>query len=198
MSLNHKHSCSYCRANITHNDLIFIKNSNPNDEIVEEVVVDDGNDESREKMENLKIYLNKSMKKKNSKILIFSEYEASFKEIKDYIISKTNFRFSELKGATTTINNIVRRYKLKASDPECIDILLLNANYFGSGLNLENTSDIFLYHKMSESMTNQIIGRAQRPGRKKCLKVWKLHYDNELNYSEEQNYNEQDDAPNID
>ena len=185
LSISHRPTCPYCRANITHNDLIVIKNGDNNEDIGEDkVIVDEEvgeNDESREKIGSLKIYLNKSMKKKNSKILIFSEYDASFKEIKGYISQSTDYRFSELKGTTTTINNIVRRYKLKASDPECIDILLLNANYFGSGLNLENTSDIFLYHKMNESMTNQIIGRAQRPGRKKCLKVGKLCYDNEMN-----------------
>ena len=186
LSISHRPKCPYCRADITHNDLIVIKNCHHNGEIsedkvkeVEEIEEVEETDESREKIDNFKIYLNKSMKKKNSKILVFSEYEASFKEIKDYISQSTNYRFSELKGTTTSINKIVKRYKLKNSDPESIDILLLNANYFGSGLNLENTSDIFLYHKMNESMTNQIIGRAQRPGRSKCLKVLKLCYENE-------------------
>ena len=34
---------------------------------------------------------------------------------------------------------------------DSIDVLLLNAQYFGSGLNLENTTDIFLYHNSGDT-----------------------------------------------
>ena len=51
----------------------------------------------------------------------------------------------------------------------------MNARYCGSGINLENTSDIFIYHSMSTELTQQVIGRAQRPGRDSCLNVWMLH-----------------------
>ena len=62
-----------------------------------------------------------------------------------------------------------------------IQILLLTTQYSASGINLENTSDIVLYHSMSEDKTKQIIGRGQRPGRTNQLHVWKLHYENEVN-----------------
>ena len=80
-----------------------------------------------------------------------------------------------MKGSTGRINNIIEQYK---SDE--LDILLLNSRYFGSGLNLENTTDIFMFHKMNESIENQVIGRAQRPGRTQVLNVYRLLYQNEL------------------
>ena len=79
---------------------------------------------------------------------------------------------------TNTINKKVSEYK-KTGDG-AIDCLLLNAEYCASGLNLENTTDIVITHKMSSEKTTQIIGRGQRPGRTSVLNVWKLCYENEL------------------
>ena len=45
------------------------------------------------------------------------------------------------------INNKILKYK-----EDEIDILLLNSKYFGSGLNLENTTYMFLIYKMTETM----------------------------------------------
>ena len=64
--------------------------------------------------------------------------------------------------------------------PDKIDVLLLNANYCANGINLENSTDIVLYHSMNKDRTTQVIGRGQRPGRISQLNVWKLCYDNEL------------------
>ena len=82
-------------------------------------------------------------------------------------------------GTTATINKIVNNYKLPNSHSESIKILLLNAEYCASGINLENTSDIVIYHSMTPAKTKQIIGRGQRPGRTSQLNVWKLCYENE-------------------
>ena len=57
---------------------------------------------------------------------------------------------------------------------------MLNSNFFGSGLNLEKTTDIIIYHKVDQNLKNQIVGRAQRLGRENSLKVWNLMHDNEL------------------
>ena len=64
---------------------------------------------------------------------------------------------------------------------ENVNVLLLNSRYFGSGLNLENTSDIIIIHKMAADIEMQIIGRAQRYGRTNELRIWKLYYKNEIN-----------------
>ena len=78
-------------------------------------------------------------------------------------------------GTSAHINNTVNKYH--NGEIQC---LLLNARYFGSGLNLENTTDIIIYHKMGDDLKKQVEGRAQRPGRTCQLKIWELRYDNEL------------------
>jgi SNF2 family DNA or RNA helicase len=178
MSLNHKPNCPLCRKLIGKKDMIVIKEEF--EEQLEDLEEDE--DSKRTKLENLKLYLDNIMsknkkskvKKSRKKILIFSEYEQSFNEIETYLKEST-YTYDKLKGSTIAINNKVIKYK----DDE-IDILLLNSKYFGSGLNLENTTDMFLLHKMTETMEKQVIGRAQRPGRKEPLKVYRLCYENEV------------------
>ena len=174
MSLSHKPQCPVCRADMTMDDIIAIDDE---DEMSCDKDETEEKDEDREKNDNFKIYFEKIMGQGNKKLLIFSEYERSFNKIKEYL-SNANSKFSELKGATTRIDNIVKRFK--SEDEDRLDVLLLNAKYFGSGLNLENTTDIILYHKMGDPMTKQVIGRAQRPGRTCPLNIWRLCYDNEI------------------
>jgi hypothetical protein len=57
-----------------------------------------------------------------------------------------------------------------------------NSFMYGCGMNLENTTDIVLIHKIiSVSKYKQIIGRAQRPGRTSRLNIYELVHENELN-----------------
>ncbi len=177
MSLNHKPSCPLCRKLVSAKDLIVIKEQN--EETLQECEEDD--DSKRSKIENLIKYMDKIMKKNKSlikktrrKILIFSEFNNSFNDVENYL-KGTDYSYDNLKGTTSSIANKVKKFK-----NDEIDILLLNSNYFGSGLNLENTTDMFIFHKMTESMEKQVIGRAQRPGRKDPLRVYKLCYDNEV------------------
>jgi hypothetical protein len=60
-----------------------------------------------------------------------------------------------------------------------MNVLLLNSNLFGCGLNLECTTDIVFLHKTEEELEKQIIGRAQRHGRKNKLNLWYLMHENE-------------------
>lgn len=176
LSISHKPNCPVCRASLSMSNILAIGDdsdcgggSKENDK--------EETDDDREKLDNFKLYFDKVMEGGNKKVLVFSEYEASFNNIKEYLSTKS-YNFSELKGATTRIDNIVRKFK--SDEEDRFDVLLLNAKYFGSGLNLQNTTDIFLYHKMGESMTKQVIGRAQRPGRTSPLNIWRLCYENEV------------------
>lgn len=173
MAINHKSSCPLCRNNISKEDIIVLDNDNKKEDLMD-IELDEEPDSERTKIENLKKYLEEIYSLGNRKILIFSEYDNSFKEITNYLEEK-NYKYSNLKGSTSRINNIVEKYK-----GDDLDILLLNSRYFGSGLNLENTTDLFMYHKMNESIENQVIGRAQRPGRKDPLNIYRLLYHNEL------------------
>lgn len=110
----------------------------------------------------------------DGKFLIFSEYYNSFNEIVNYL-TQSEIPFSTLKGSTGHISNIINQYKSGE-----IKILLLNARHFGSGLNLQMTTDIIIYHKMSSELENQVIGRGQRVGRETRLNVLHLCYNNEM------------------
>jgi SNF2 family DNA or RNA helicase len=131
-------------------------------------------DKDRTKSENLEFYIEKVMNSEGPKsILIFAEYDKPLLEITDFLNAK-GYRYSHLKGSSTRIVNIVEKYKKNE-----IDILLLNSKYFGSGLNLENTTHLFMYHKMIDHLDKQVIGRAQRPGRTQPLELFRLCYSNE-------------------
>ena len=111
---------------------------------------------------------------KKSKILIFSENDISFDIIVKSIDNK-KWKWNRIKGNTNVINSIVEKYK----NTDELNILFINAKCFGSGLNLENTTDIIMYHKLDKDLENQVIGRGQRIGRTCPLNVLTLSYPNE-------------------
>ena len=47
------------------------------------------------------------------------------------------------------------------------EYLCLNYINNGAGINLQEATDIILYHEMNEDLSTQIIGRANRIGREK-------------------------------
>ena len=117
-----------------------------------------------DKFNNLERVLNN--RKSYSKFLIFSEFDHGFTSMYPYL-ERTGVSYCHLKGNQQLCNSIVNRYK-----NEDLDVLLINSKHYGSGLNLENTSDIILFHKFEDQIEKQVIGRAQRTGRKTPLKVW--------------------------
>lgn len=112
--------------------------------------------------------------KNKGKYLVFSEYDNSFNKIIDKF-NEQNISWHKLCGSTDVIKNIIKKFQ-----DGSINVLLLNAKYFGSGLNLQMTTDIILFHRMSNDLEKQIIGRGQRPGRVSPLKIHYLCYENEL------------------
>lgn len=109
------------------------------------------------------------------KYLIFTEYESSLNDKITNILTKWNLSYARIKGSGIMISNTVEQYK--TGD---VNTLLINSKYFGSGMNLENTTDIIIIHKMQSDVEMQVIGRAQRFGRVGNLRVWKLYYQNEV------------------
>jgi SNF2 family DNA or RNA helicase len=113
----------------------------------------------------------------NSKVLVFSEYTHIYNDITN-ILSNNRISHSTIRGHSGSINNTIERFKSDKSNK--LDVLLLNSKFCGSGLNMENATDVIIYHKMSEELEKQVIGRAQRPGRNGKLNIWKLLYENEI------------------
>lgn len=119
------------------------------------------------RLENFKNVVNTIYTKTglNTKLLIFSEYNKTF-ELIDTVLSQFPMIY------TKYINDAKVLEKYKTYN---INILLLNARSHSAGLNLENTTDIIIYHEMTSDMETQIIGRANRLGRTiGPLNVWKF------------------------
>lgn len=119
------------------------------------------------RLENLKNVIGMIYEKTglNTKLLIFSEYNKTF-ELIDEVLSQ----FPMLYTKYISDASILEKYKKHK-----INILLLNARSHSAGLNLENTTDIIIYHEMTPDMETQIIGRANRLGRTiGPLNVWKF------------------------
>jgi len=162
--------CPMCRSNISKDNLILV-----NDNIK---FNDKKNKETNlllsDKSINLKNILTKKINK-NARIIIFSEYNNTYINIIN-ILNECNIECKELKGNSNVIDKILNWYN---DNKEKQKVLFLNARFYGSGLNLEKTSDIIIYHKMDLELENQVIGRAQRCGRTTVLNIWKLMYENE-------------------
>ena len=168
--LHQNNQCPFCRAKIGFNSLIIVTDDATKQKKEEDVLLS--------KLNNLKTIIEKQMSSPKFKMLIFSEYYNSFEQI-ETLIKSYGINYSCVMGTTNTINKTLRLYK-ETDSPDKIDILLLNANYCANGINLENSSDIVLYHSMNKDTTTQVIGRGQRPGRTEPLNVWNLCYENEL------------------
>lgn len=161
-----KNTCPLCKANVKeYCDSLM--------------VVNDKNIEAEQshiynKLSTLELLLKKiKAENKKSKILIFSEYEKAFNKFVD-ILERLEIKYGILKGTSLKSN----LYMYKNQD---VDVLLINSRAFGSGVNLENTTDVIIYHYFNLEIEKQVIGRAQRPGRTVSLKTWYLFNQDEIN-----------------
>jgi hypothetical protein len=167
--LHQKKQCPFCRASLDWKTLILVAETT---KVIKEKI------DLFSKLDNLKTIIEKRMTEPKFKMLIFSEYNSSFDVGIIDLLKEFNISYASVMGTANTVNKNIRLYKDYESVNK-IDVLLLNANYCANGINLENSTDIVLYHSMNKDTTTQIIGRGQRPGRDSQLHIWKLCYENE-------------------
>jgi hypothetical protein len=189
-----KSSCIFCNTcDILKDSLVFYDNKNNLDicndtceniniEINENINIDTNeNIKYEEKNLNKNIFLKnfiEELKTDNKKVIIFSDYSSVFEYIEN-ICKENEINYIDLdKGNIKDINISVHEYKYGNAQ-----ILLSNSILFGCGMNFENSTHIIFVHKMDQEMENQVIGRAQRMGRKGILNIIYLHYENESIYS---------------
>lgn len=163
--LKNKRVCPLCKTDATIDKDFYVIHT-------DESITNTNLIESKQltKLENLKQILRNRHEK--DKFLIFSDYENSFNSMYT-MLDELNVPWSQIKG--NSVYNTINNYKTNT-----IDVLLVNSSYYGSGMNLENTTDIILFHKFSTDIYKQVIGRAQRPGRTQQLRIWYLLHDNEI------------------
>jgi hypothetical protein len=100
-------------------------------------------------------------------VLVYSSHTSGLAAL-GHKLREAGFRTSEVKGMSTC------RDKALASFAACqTKVLLLDATLNCAGIDLQQVSDIILYHDMDEALKLQIIGRGRRINRTARLNV---HY----------------------
>lgn len=190
-ALNSKTICPMCKNELEISKLIMISNkqntitkvkstSKTQDKALSTVSILDNflsQSKNLSKHENMDKIFELNSKNTVKKYLIFTEYESTLNTRITSILDKWGLTYARIRGTSYSISNMISKYKQQDNE---INVLLINSKYFGSGLNLENTSDIIIIHKMNSDIEMQVIGRAQRFGRVGELRVWKLYYENEI------------------
>mgnify|MGYP000176868149 CR=1 FL=1 len=161
-------TCPQCDQNILQQDMIVINNNADKPKQKKKIK----KDEVKEKMEALKDII---MNKKDGSFLIFANFENTFSKIETEL-KQINVPYYILKGQGSVVQKYITDFKEKR-----VNVLMLNAKFFGAGMNLQMTTDIIMFHRFTYEMEEQIVGRAQRLGRdiKSILSVYYLVHDNE-------------------
>ena len=130
-----------------------------------------GKDFSSQPMNKLDSLINIIVEsKENSKFIVFSDFDESFKKIKTEM-KERKISFIELTG-----NKNTKVKKLESFKNDDINVILLNSKVNCAGINLQFVTDIIIYHDMEEDQKKQIIGRANRIGRSISLNVHEFVY----------------------
>jgi superfamily II DNA or RNA helicase len=163
--LNTNKNCPNCRSIITGTDKLI-------------AIVDNENKKTNEN--KIEVILSKEdtlikiiNNKPDGKYLIFSKNENSFEKIKNELNNK-KYKYELLKGNTTHMMNILDKFKTGE-----INIILLNTQYAGSGIDISYATDVIIFHNMGIDK-QQAIGRAQRVGRQSELYIHNLCYEHEF------------------
>lgn len=111
----------------------------------------------------------------DGKFLVVSLYDNSLNELHEKFVDK-DIRATKLGGNNLVVNKLLSTFKDPESD---LNVILLNASNYGSGLNIPETTDIIIYHKLTKELETQVIGRAQRYGRIGQLRIHYLTHEGE-------------------
>ena len=156
-----KKECPLCRKIINIKDVNLIINS---------AAIKEPESRLKTKLETL---LSIIKSKPDKRLMVFSEYNSTLNTLTEEFLSN-DIDYSSIKGHSSTIERTLNNFKEKK-----FNVLLLNATHFGAGLNLQFTDEIIIWHRMNGDLERQVIGRAQRLGRKTPLEITYLCYDNE-------------------
>lgn len=158
--LQKAHSCPLCRGEVEITELIYLTS--------EESATIAPTPAPHEMSTPLEKVIELIRNNKEGKFLIFSSYDVTFDPI-CRILQDNNITFSQVKGTKKARQKSIESFK--HGDTQ---VIFLNSNFNGAGINLQEATDIILYHEMATPTQNQIIGRANRIGRSKPLLVHHL------------------------
>jgi SNF2 family DNA or RNA helicase len=158
----HNPTCPLCRRKIHLNEIIYIDNNS--------------NKISRKncdkKCHKTKLEIVGSLIKNNpdNKFIIFSSWNETFYPVRK-LLNANKINFIEIEGRLSLKQRQESLQEFKTGNS---NVIFLNSQDNSAGLNLQEASDIIIYHKMRDNTLSQIIGRANRIGRTKALKVHHL------------------------
>lgn len=159
--LKRKNSCPTCRAAIKLKDLIYVDTNEKH----HREVTDTKTNLPQTKIDKVAQLIQTN---KEGKFLIFSTYDASFEPI-CRVLRENKITYALLKGSSKTRQKNIDKFKNGE-----IQVIFLNSDFNGAGINLQETTDLILYHKMNQATRRQIIGRAERIGRTEPLRIHHL------------------------
>jgi hypothetical protein len=119
-------------------------------------------------------FVDKMLQDRNSKWLIFNDNGNVLIKYQMFLMGKGIKTVMLDGGNQKMIERTLNDYK--EGD---VQVLLLNSMIEGAGMNLENTTHLLFMHKTEEKFIEQVVGRAQRYGRKLPLNIFMLFYKNE-------------------
>jgi len=154
-----KNTCPLCRSNVKLSDLTALVSTSSEHK---------SNSIEAPLPTKLDMMMKIIKRNKGGKFLIFSDYDVSFYSI-SCALHENGIKYALIKGAIGTIERQLDDYRHGSTD-----VLFLNSRYNSSGINLVETTDIILIHDIDDTKKDQIIGRANRLGRKISLIVHTL------------------------
>ena len=157
-----EHTCPMCRQDINNQTLVYI-NTEAGDGDSNNENIDEGGVVT--KFKQIESILEDNP---DGRYIIFSAYDKTFSGIRTFLKDK-DITFAEISGSVHTRNKTIDRFK-----EGNIKVLFLNSRNNGSGINLQEATDIILYHEMNDDTVKQVIGRANRIGREESLYVHHL------------------------
>lgn len=160
-------TCPLCRSVVSMKNITYIdtKKNSESDKKIEEKK--DDSDKPKQKQEKVLDIVKNGLKNKKN-FLIFSSYDESFNIIRREL-DLHDIPFVEISGSKATRDSKIKKFK----DGK-ISVVFLNSKFNGAGINLENATDIILYHEMPNDIREQVIGRALRIGREQDLTIHNL------------------------
>lgn len=159
--LEKSNTCPLCRSCVNPVELVYLSNTSNKPTI----------SKSSRKSTQLEKVIELIKGKEDGKFLIFSAYDATFTPI-CRLLTENNITFSQIKGTQK-----IRQKNIENFSSGDTKVIFLNSIFDGAGINLQEATDIILYHKMPENTERQVIGRANRIGRTQPLQVHHLEVD---------------------
>lgn len=151
-------TCPLCKCLINKQTLIYIKTDNESSATVT----------SERTMTKIEKILEIIQNKPEGKFLILSRHYETFMPICRLLL-ENNISYVQVKGRQQIKEKNINNFKSGNTK-----VIFLESLQDSSGINLQEATDIILYHKMAKEMEDQIIGRVMRIGQTKPLIVHHL------------------------